>query len=830
MRELPDALAPLSAYSQFIICKLIPSTTKPGKMEKIPIDWRSGAAANAHDPAIWMTATAALTMTEQYGQGFLTCFVFTKHDPFWFLDIDSCAVNGQWSPLALHLCNYFTGCAVERSTSGIGLHVFGQGVVPAHRTRPPAEINAQYPGLEFYTSGRFVALTGDIILPGSAGVDTTLLMAPFVATWFAGGERFTPADWTTAPCPEWRGPTDDAELLRRAMQSKGAKSAFGDQPTFADLWTANAEVLGKKWPDTEKGRPFDPTRADAALAQLLAFWTGKDCARMERLMRQSALVRDKWDYHATYLNELTIAGCVARQTQVLQDKLPEQTSLPAAVDYSRYESGDSGVACPQPPPAPLLPTERRAGAPAAPSPGPGVRISAPRQRRVTGSTFLSPDDQEQLFAGCVYIRNEDKVLVPGGPPLLNKSRFDTVFGGYKFVLGSDNAKMTSSAWEAFTESQILRAPMANDTCFRPELDPGVLVEAAGIVEANAWWPISTPCAPGNPAPFIEHMGKIIADDRDRWQIIYYAAAMVQFPGVKFMWAPLIQGVAGNGKTIISLIVANALGARYVHWPAAGKLKKDFNAWLKNKLAYLVEDIYVKGGEEDLLEILKPMITSTAGYEIELKGVDQANVRIVGNFIFNTNHLGGLPKTADDRRLAPYHCRQQALAHLERDGLDGAYFRVLYDWLENRNGYAICHDYLATIPIPDQFNPALRGRAPDTASTAEAIAYGRSPFQQEIEEAIGQGLPGFCGGWISSMALDRLVDRKNIRVSYRKRGELLESMGFVRHPILANGRCNNPVAPDNGKPQLFIYRDSPAISIQQAAAAERAYSEAQGIFQ
>ncbi len=825
MRELPDALAPLGAYSQFILCKLVPSTTKPGKMEKLPIDWRSGAVASAHDSSIWMAAPQALMMAEQYGPQYLPCFVFTERDPFWFLDIDSCVLSTPagptWSPVAQHLCNYFRGCAIERSTSGIGLHVFGQGVVPAHRTRPPAEINAQYPGLEFYTSGRFVALTGDILMPGSAGVDTTLLMAPFVAAWFAGGERLTPADWTTEPVPEWRGPTDDAELLRRAMNSKSGKSAFGDQPTFADLWTANAEVLGRKWPDTEKGRPFDPTRADAALAQLLAFWTGKNCARIERLMRQSALVRDKWDYHATYLNELTIAGCVARQTQVLQDKPPEASPLPAAVDYSAYDDGAAASV--------QLPVDRRAGAPAAPSAAPGLAVSAPRQRRVTGTTFLSPDDQEQLFAGCVYIRNENKVLVPGGK-LLDSARFNVVFGGYKFVLGSDNAKMTSKAWEAFTESQILRAPMADDTCFRPELDPGVLVETAGVVEANIWWPISTPRQQGDVTPLLHHMNLLIADERDRWQIICYIAAMIQYPGRKFMWAPLIQGVAGNGKTVISLIVAKALGARYVHWPEAGKLKKDFNFWLKNKLAYLIEDIYVKGGEEELLEKLKPMITSTEGYEVEPKGVDQVIVRIVGNFIFNTNHLGGLPKTADDRRLAPFHCRQQHVDHLERDGLDGAYFRVLYDWLENKDGYAICHDYLATLQIPDHFNPALRGRAPNTASTADAIAYGRSPFQQEIDEAIGQGLAGFCGGWISSIALDRLIERKNLRVSYRKRGEVLESMGFIRHPTLTDGRTGSMVSPDNGKPRLFIRKDSPAISLATGVAVEKAYSDAQGVFQ
>ena len=39
----------------------------------------------------------------------------------------------------------------------------------------------------------------------------------------------------------------------------------------------------------------DDSSADLALCNLLAFWTGGDSARIDRLFRQSALYRDKWD-------------------------------------------------------------------------------------------------------------------------------------------------------------------------------------------------------------------------------------------------------------------------------------------------------------------------------------------------------------------------------------------------------------------------------------------------------------------------------------------------------------------------------------------------------
>jgi len=86
------------------------------------------------------------------GDGWCLGFVFTKALDRWFLDIDGCLVDGQWSPLTVDLCTRLTGCAIEASISGTGLHIFGRGPIPDHSCRNQAL------GLEFYSEGRFVAL------------------------------------------------------------------------------------------------------------------------------------------------------------------------------------------------------------------------------------------------------------------------------------------------------------------------------------------------------------------------------------------------------------------------------------------------------------------------------------------------------------------------------------------------------------------------------------------------------------------------------------------------------------------------------------------------
>ena len=75
------------------------------------------------------------------------------------------------------------------------------------------------------------------------------------------------------------GTTDsisDKELIEKA-----ARAANGER--FRNLWSGNIA-----------GYPSH-SEADQALCNMLAFWTGNDTGRMDRLFRQSGLMRAKWD-------------------------------------------------------------------------------------------------------------------------------------------------------------------------------------------------------------------------------------------------------------------------------------------------------------------------------------------------------------------------------------------------------------------------------------------------------------------------------------------------------------------------------------------------------
>ena len=250
----------------------------------------------------------------------------------------------------------------------------------------------------------------------------------------------------------------------------------------------------------------------------------------------------------------------------------------------------------------------------------------------------------------------------------------------------------------------------------------------------------------------------------------------------------------------------------------------------NKLFYGVEDIYVADNRREIIEALKPMITGGDGLEIEKKGVDQITADVCGNFMFNSNHKDAVRKTQNDRRFAVFYSAQQEAGDLATYGMSGRYFPDIYTWLKNE-GYAIVADYLEAYDIPAEFNPAGDcHRAPVTSSTSEALSASMGGIEQEIMEAVEEGRPGFAGGWISSVAIERLLHNMHATraIPPNKRRDLLISIGYDWHPALKGGRVNNAIAMDEGKkPRLFIPKGHINGNIQGPAEVARLYQEAQG---
>lgn len=772
MNQIPQALGAMASYAQFMLYKLVPSSKKPGKMDKFPCNI-NGDVVSAHERKYWLSSDIACAEATKRGAGWGVAFVLTGDDPFFFIDIDNALHDGKWSELAIELTQSFPGAAVEVSQSRTGLHILGKiSSFPDHACK-----NIQL-GLECYTEKRFIALTG-LNIVGDVATQHDDSFNRVVARYFPQTEQVAAVEWSTTHAEGSCPIEDDTRLIEKACSSKGGVAAiFGGKATFKDLWTRNVEVLSDAYPDDD--REYDGSSADAALAQHLAFWCGGNCERIERLMRLSAMVRPKWDSHKSYIQR-TILGACARQKTYYSVGAPIELVTPTSAPVIR-----------------------------------------------SGYQFIGGSQLVEHFKGCIYVAESHRILTPNGQ-MLKSEQFNAMYGGYVFAVDDGNEKTTKKAFEAFTENQCIMFPKVDRSTFRPDLLQGTIIEEDGLRHVNMYVPVTVASAPGDVTPFLTHLAKLLPVERDRDILLSYMAACVQYKGTKFKWAPLLQGVEGNGKTLFTMCVMAAIGERYSHMPPASEIGEKFNEWLFDKIFIGVEDIYVPEQKLELIEILKPMIT---GERLAKRAMQASQVmhRLCANFMFNSNHKNAVRKTANDRRFAIFYTAQQEHIDIIRDGMGGDYFPNLYEWLKRGGGFAAVTHYLENYAIPAQLNPATHcQRAPETSSTHEAVSASLGSVEQEIMEAIDEGRTGFAGGWVSSKALDNLLRqmRADRTVPVGKRRDMMRQLGYDWHPALKDGRVNNVIMIDGGKPRLYIKIGHIHANLESPADVARHYAAAQG---
>lgn len=803
MYILPGALAPLGNYRQFILVQLIQAVdvrgqAVAGKTIKHPMNPWSLLRHSAHDPAIWMDCDsaarlAANTPIAPRTIGWCVGFVITENDPIICNDLDNCALpDGTWNADAQEMMRRFPA-AIELSLSGRGLHQWGfyTGKCPPHGKRNGKR------NMELYSELRFIALghsaTGTMY-------DLTALLPAFIEEFFPYSDDVENGEgWTSAPVPEHTVLTDD-ELIHKAMsrtRERSAAATFSDAPAlpcFRDLWTRDVSVLARVYPPQMPGKDIDGSSADIALAKELAYWTGKDCERIHRLMQQSALRRDKWDTRrkdTTYLHETVLTG-VAFCSAVYSER-------------------------------PILPQVDAATAHAIAS-----IVNKMEPTLIVHQTFVGRENLAAIFAGCVYIQDVNAVLLPNGD-VVDQARFNAKFAGYTYGMDNENIKTSKSAWEAFLGNQIIAFPRAEGTVFDPALVFQSVVERAGRSWVNIYKEPVVGRRPGDVKPFMDLLHKLLPNGDDALILLSYMAAVVQYRGVKFRWAPFIQGTQGNGKSTIVACLKHALGHKYIFSVKAGMIENGFNAWLENNVLYVADDIYSAKDRTDMMEALKSLITETE-HAITLKGIDSIQKIICGNFIFTDNHKDAMKKQDDTRRICTLYCAQQSKWDRQRDGLTKAFFaNEFIPWLKN-GGYAHVAELLHTMPIDPRYNPAGECQeAPETSVTREAVIDGRTGIEHEVAEWVELGEPGFCGDFISHHMLKAkmMANQQYAKsASPLKIKEMMNRLGYELHRALPEGRTPTFVQPDDTRPLLYVKRDAWQANLDDAASVTALYVQAQ----
>ena len=263
----------LTALPQWICWRLEPDP-EGGKDKKIPYDPKTGKKASTTNPNAWTDYETALTAKEKYSYTGIG-FVFVKDGGIVGVDIDKCLdpVTGNLNKTATDILAMTPPTYIETSPSGTGLHIFLKG------KKPEGGCRNKDTDVEMYTHARYFTVTGK---PYAGSVDTIVedngalqkIHDTFVRKPTIKGQRKKKRAAGT--------PITDEELLEKARQS-GA----GDK--FAMLWDGRwQELFGSQ------------SEGDLSMCCNLAFWSNRNREQMDRLFRQSGLMRPKWDerHHA----------------------------------------------------------------------------------------------------------------------------------------------------------------------------------------------------------------------------------------------------------------------------------------------------------------------------------------------------------------------------------------------------------------------------------------------------------------------------------------------------------------------------------------------------
>ena len=263
---------------------------RDGRRTKVPYQ-TNGRRASCADPSHWTSYTEAamawLNDPDRYqGLG----IAVSKADRLVFIDIDHCVdPYRNLDDRAVDILEAFRGddgrigTFAEFSQSGTGLHIFAFGEIP--RSFKNSQKN-----VEMYSGGRFAAMTGHPLIERDPEECEHALWYVF--------EHYKTAPLLPAPDTLPAAPVthrEDDWIIRHASAR--------DRSKFSSLFGGDWSGFGSR------------SEADMALCCLLAFWTDKDPAAMDRIFRRSGLYRAKWerpDYR-----DRTIKNAIARVSDTL---------------------------------------------------------------------------------------------------------------------------------------------------------------------------------------------------------------------------------------------------------------------------------------------------------------------------------------------------------------------------------------------------------------------------------------------------------------------------------------------------------------------------------
>lgn len=252
----------LKTHGQF--CNWLAEEQK-GRITKVPYIPGTKIRASVNNPSTFRPFSVAASAAGYDGIG------IRVSDRIVGIDLDHCIEDDLILPWAQEIVDHFHGTYIEVSPSGTGIRIFC--LLSDGFSYDTSTYNIKKGDIEVYIPGhtnRFLTVTGNAL------ADVNVVEMAEALAWLLETHmrRLTPLP--TATIVPGESYLSDEEVIVKAFSAHNGEK-------FRLLWSG--DITGYR----------SHSEADAALLAILAFWCGGDQEQMDRLFRQSCLMRDKWD-------------------------------------------------------------------------------------------------------------------------------------------------------------------------------------------------------------------------------------------------------------------------------------------------------------------------------------------------------------------------------------------------------------------------------------------------------------------------------------------------------------------------------------------------------
>jgi hypothetical protein len=290
---------------------------------------------------------------------------------------------------------------------------------------------------------------------------------------------------------------------------------------------------------------------------------------------------------------------------------------------------------------------------------------------------------------------------------------------------------------------------------------------------------------------MRHCSELFNTPEEASIVLDWMCYVVQNPGSKALWAILLQGAEGCGKSLWFEMLRRVLGPTNVKEVSAHSvMESNWTEWAADCQAVNIPEIRVVGeSRHSIMNKLKTLISDKT-ISIDQRNRDTRSVPNHASYFLTTNHTDALALTENDRRYYVVFSRIQSKLKVRELQQSGHFDRV-FEMLETNAGGL--RAWLLERRISPGFNPVI---APESRYKSEMLDAAASPLHRAVELAISdKDAPLVLTDLVSTTALRNILEAEHRglgRFTDQSLGAVLRDLGFTSAGRIRLGNSRHSV--------------------------------------